>query len=418
MSSIALNHLEAEQCLASTRQCKGEKQQVLVSVVMPCLNEARTVEDCIKQARAGCEALKSANASRERILPQSTESIASDFESGYEIIIADNGSTDGSQEIAERAGARVVSVAERGYGAALLGGIAAARGKYIVMGDADCSYDFGEIPRFIDKLEEGFDLVMGNRFAGEIKPGAMPWHHRYIGNPVLSGIGRLLYRTPCRDWHCGLRAFDREKFLALGLKSPGMEFASEMVILASQGNLRLSEIPIKLYPDGRGRPPHLRSIRDGFRHLGVLLRMSSRQLREAIALLLIVLIVFCGSLYFFGAFGVNEPKVIFPNQVILDEQSFSEGLAQIDCVIESPTQLSILGAQTSCGCIWTEDPPLVVQPGERKTIRFKLDRRRLRSKANTKIDLKVGFMINGESKPLEGMVSVISTMDLEGSFHQ
>ena len=271
MSSIALNHLEAELCLASTRQCEGEKKQVLVSVVMPCLNEARTVEACIKQARAGCEVLKSVKTSGERILSQSRESIASGFESAYEIIIADNGSSDGSQEIAKRAGAKVVSISQRGYGAALLGGIAAARGKYIVMGDADCSYDFGEVPRFIAKLEEGFDLVMGNRFAGEIKPGAMPWHHRYIGNPVLSSIGRSLYRTPCRDWHCGLRAFDREKFLALGLVCSGMEFASEMVILASQGNLRISEIPIKLYPDGRERPPHLRSVRDGLRHLKLML---------------------------------------------------------------------------------------------------------------------------------------------------
>jgi glycosyltransferase involved in cell wall biosynthesis len=165
----------------------------------------------------------------------------------------------------------VVHVERKGYGAALLGGISAARGKYVVMGDSDCSYDFGEVPRFLGKLEEGYDLVMGNRFAGGILPGAMPWHHRYIGNPILSGLGRLLYRTPCRDWHCGLRSFDREKIQALNLKAPGMEFASEMVIRASQGKLRLGEIPIHLHPDGRLGPPHLRSIRDGIRHLRLLL---------------------------------------------------------------------------------------------------------------------------------------------------
>ncbi len=281
MSSIALNHLEAELCLASTRQCKGEKQPVLVSVVMPCLNEARTVEACILQARAGCEVLKSANASRERILPsQSTDSTASDLECTYEIIIADNGSSDGSREIAERAGARVVSIAQRGYGAALLGGIAAARSKYIVMGDADCSYDFGEIPKFVAKLEEGFDLVMGNRFAGEIKPGAMPWHHRYIGNPILSGIGRLLYRPGCRDFHCGLRSFDRAKISDLRLSASGMEFATEMIVRATQAGFRIAEVPITLYPDGRGRPPHLRSFRDGLRHLRLMVWLRFRQEKQ------------------------------------------------------------------------------------------------------------------------------------------
>jgi hypothetical protein len=140
------------------------------------------------------------------------------------------------------------------------------------MGDSDCSYDFGEVPRFLDKLEEGYDLVLGNRFAGGIMPDAMPWHHRYIGNPILSGLGRLLNRTPCRDWHCGLRAFDREKIQALNLKAPGMEFASEMVIRASQGKLRIGEIPTQLHPDGRLGPPHLRSFRDGVRHLWLILR--------------------------------------------------------------------------------------------------------------------------------------------------
>lgn len=237
---------------------------VLVSVVMPCLNEARTLAACIGQAHAGC---RSALASRNL----SCDGPGSSAQKSYEIIIANNGSTDGSQAIAVAHGAKVVSIEQKGYGAALMGGIVAARGKYVVMGDSDCSYDFGDVPRFLDKLEEGYDLVMGNRFAGGIMPGAMPWHHRYIGNPVLSGIGRLLYRTPCKDWHCGLRAFDREKIQVLHLSCSGMEFASEMLIRASQRKLRMTEMPTILLPDGRDRPPHLRSFRDGWRHLRFIL---------------------------------------------------------------------------------------------------------------------------------------------------
>lgn len=255
--------------------------EILVSVVMPCLNEARTLAACIERATAGCE-----QAVAKRTVQRASKPVEKTKdpheragkpilhpagpvlpEARYEIIIADNGSTDGSPELAEQAGARVVAVEQRGYGAALLGGIAAARGKYVVMGDADGSYDFGEIPRFVAKLEEGYDLVMGNRFAGGIEPGAMPWHHRYIGNPVLSGIGRLLFRPGCRDFHCGLRAFDQEKIIALRLESLGMEFATEIVIRAARERLRIVEIPIVLHPDGRERPPHLRSFRDGWRHL-------------------------------------------------------------------------------------------------------------------------------------------------------
>ncbi|MFN7845499.1 MAG: glycosyltransferase family 2 protein, partial [Pirellula sp.] len=231
---------------------------LLLSVVMPCHNDSRTLAACITEARAGCQA---ALISRSALAHSPLN---------YEILIADNGSTDGSQEIAIANGARVISVEQRGYGAALLGGFAAAQGKYIVRGDSDSSYDFSDIPKLIAKLEEGNDLVVGNRFAGGIQPGAMPWHHRYIGNPILSGLGRLLYRTPCRDWQCGLRAFDREKMVALQLQSTGMEFASEMVLKSSRNRLSISEIPIILRRDAKDREPHLRSVRDGIRHLFVL----------------------------------------------------------------------------------------------------------------------------------------------------
>lgn len=239
----------------------------LITVLMPCLNEARTLAACIQQAHAGCQAALAKRNLSASASPEQSNSQAPT----YEILIADNGSSDGSPDIAKNSGAKVVHVPQKGYGAALLGGIAAARGKYIIMGDSDCSYDFGEAPRFLDQLEQGYDLVMGNRFAGEIKSGAMPWHHRYIGNPLLSGLGRLLYRTPCRDWHCGLRAFNREKIAALKLRSPGMELASEMVLRAAQQKLPMAEIPIVLHPDGRDGSGHLRSFRDGWRHLSLIL---------------------------------------------------------------------------------------------------------------------------------------------------
>jgi glycosyltransferase involved in cell wall biosynthesis len=223
---------------------------------MPCLNEAETVARCIRTAR---------------------ETFREHGIQG-EIVVADNGSTDGSTAIAERAGARVVKIPTPGYGAALLGGIAAARGEYVVMGDADASYDFAEIPRFLAKLREGHHLVMGNRFRGEIKPGAMPLLHRYLGNPLLSGLGRLLFGSPCGDFHCGLRALRRDAILGLNLRTTGMEFASEMVVQASLAGLRITEVPITLWPDGRSRPPHLRSFRDGWRHLRFLLIYSPRWL--------------------------------------------------------------------------------------------------------------------------------------------
>ena len=227
-----------------------------LTILMPCLNEAETLARCIAKARA--------------FLARS--GIAG------EVLIADNGSTDGSQAIAEAQGARVVPVPVRGYGAALLGGIRAARGRYVVMGDSDDSYDFSALDPFVAHLRAGWHLVMGNRFAGGIEPGAMPKLHRYLGNPVLSFIGRLFFGAPCRDFHCGLRGFDREAILALDLQTPGMEFASEMVIKAAIARLRIAEVPTILRPDGRSRPPHLRSWRDGWRHLRFLLLFSPRWL--------------------------------------------------------------------------------------------------------------------------------------------
>jgi glycosyltransferase involved in cell wall biosynthesis len=230
--------------------------ELVVTILMPCLNEAETLAFCVRQA---ITALRDNNVAGE-------------------VLIADNGSTDGSQQIAIDEGARVVAVPVRGYGAALMTGIESARGKYVLMADADASYDFGHLPRFLTKLEEGHDLVMGNRFSGEIKPGAMPPLHRYLGNPVLSFIGRLFFGIPVRDFHCGIRAMRRDSIVGLDLKTTGMEFASEMVVKSSLGGLRIAEVPTTLSPDGRSRPPHLRTWRDGWRHLRFLLLYSPRWL--------------------------------------------------------------------------------------------------------------------------------------------
>jgi len=227
-----------------------------LTILMPCLNEAETLAYCLRQA---VDAIKASGVSGE-------------------VVVADNGSTDGSQEIARAEGARVVDVATRGYGAALIAGIEAARGKYVMMADADASYHFEHLPRFLPRLDEGFDLVMGNRFAGTIEPGAMPPLHRYLGNPVLSAIGRIFFSIPVRDFHCGLRAFRRDAILSLNLRTTGMEFASEMVVKSGLAGLRMTEVPTTLSPDGRSRPPHLRSWRDGWRHLRFLLLYSPRWL--------------------------------------------------------------------------------------------------------------------------------------------
>jgi glycosyltransferase involved in cell wall biosynthesis len=224
--------------------------------MMPCLNEAETLAICIRKARSFLER----------------------SEINGEILISDNGSMDGSQEIAHAEGARVVNVPRRGYGAALLGGLDEAQGKYVIMGDADDSYDFSALDPFVERLRDGADLVLGNRFQGGIEPSAMPFLHRYLGNPVLSWVGRLFFSIPTGDFHCGLRGFSRDRIRSLNLKTTGMEFASEMIVRASLAEYRIDEVPTTLKPDGRSRPPHLRTWRDGFRHLSFLLMYSPRWL--------------------------------------------------------------------------------------------------------------------------------------------
>jgi hypothetical protein len=222
-----------------------------LSIVMPCLNEARTVGRCVDTARVALERMGVRG----------------------EVLVADNGSTDGSPDIARAHGARVVHVERKGYGSALQAGIAAARGRYVIMGDADDSYDFSRLEGFVERLRQGDDLVMGNRFRGGIEPGAMPWLHRYVGNPVLTGMLNLFFHSPIRDAHCGLRGFRKDAYAQLDLHTPGMEFASEMVVKACLNRQKISEVPTTLRPDGRDRPPHLRSFRDGWRHLRFLLLM-------------------------------------------------------------------------------------------------------------------------------------------------
>jgi glycosyltransferase involved in cell wall biosynthesis len=241
---------------ARPRDDRTAPTAVEISIVMPCLNEVETLATCIEKARRAIE----------------TEGLAA------EIIVADNGSTDGSQDLARELEVRVVEVARKGYGSALIGGIDAARGKYVVMGDADDSYDFSAIKPLVDRLREGNDLVMGNRFAGGIEPGAMVWSHRWLGNPMLTAISRLFFHTPVGDMHCGLRGFRKDAYERLHLQATGMEFASEMVIKASLQRMRITEVAVTLSPDGRSRPPHLRTWRDGWRHLRFMLLFSPRWL--------------------------------------------------------------------------------------------------------------------------------------------
>lgn len=228
---------------------RAQEQALAVSAVIPCLNEARTIGICIGKAQRALSEMGLAG----------------------EVVVVDNGSSDGSAELAARLGARVIAQSVRGYGAALQAGIEAARGAIVVMGDADDSYDWAAIAPFVHKVQEGFDLVIGNRFRGGIAPGAMPALHRYFGNPVLSAVTRLAFGVKVGDVHCGMRAFTREAFARMRPATPGMEFATEMVANAAHGGLRIAEIPTRLYPDKRGRPPHLRTFRDGWRHLRFIL---------------------------------------------------------------------------------------------------------------------------------------------------
>jgi len=231
-------------------------RSVELTILMPCLDEAETIATCINKARGFLN--------RTGI--------------DGEILVADNGSTDGSGELAREAGARVVRIAEKGYGNALIGGIAAARGRFVIMADADDSYDFSELDAFVESLRAGNTMVVGHRFRGGIRRGAMPLLHRYLGNPLLSFAGRLFFSTGIGDFHCGLRGVDRAAAVQLGLHAPGMEFASEMIVKAKLAGWRIAEVPTVLSPDGRSRPPHLRSWHDGWRHLRFLLMMSPRWL--------------------------------------------------------------------------------------------------------------------------------------------
>ena len=254
---------------------------VELSILMPCLNEAETLATCIKKAKK----------------------YLTENDIAGEIIIADNGSTDGSQDIAKSMGARVIHVRQKGYGSALRGGILSATGQYVIMADADDSYDFSNLNPFLYKLRQGYDLVMGNRFKGGIKPGAMPPLHKYLGNPVLTWIGKLFFASPCNDFHCGLRGFRRDAIEQLDLRTTGMEFASEMVVKATLNKMRMTEVPTTLSPDGRSRPPHLNTWRDGWRHLRFLLLYSPRWLFFYPGLFLVLM----GLITTFGL--ISSPKI-------------------------------------------------------------------------------------------------------------
>lgn len=265
-----------------------------LSIIMPCLNERETIATCIHKAQSF---------------------LARSGIKG-EIIVADNGSSDGSQEIAAGMGAKVVPVAVKGYGAALIGGIEAAQGRYVVMGDADDSYDFANLGPFVEQLRSGADIVMGNRFAGGIEAGAMPFLHKYLGNPVLSFLGRLFFSIPVGDFHCGLRAFRTDAARALGLNSTGMEFASEMVVRSSLAGLKIVEVPTTLKPDGRSRPPHLKTWRDGWRHLKFLLMYSPRWLFFIPGMSLIAIGVLLAALLSWGPVHVVRDVVLDINTFI------------------------------------------------------------------------------------------------------
>ena len=283
-----------------------------LTILLPCLNEAETIEICVDMAMSY---------------------LASGDVRG-EVLVADNGSTDRSQQLAAAKGARIVQVRDRGYGSALRSGIQAARGRYVVMGDADGSYDLSDLGLFVAKLREGYDIVMGNRFRGGIAPGAMPFLHRYLGNPVLSFLGRLFFGVKAGDFHCGLRAFNRERIQALNLHTTGMEFASEMLISAAVRSYRICEVPTTLKKDGRSRPPHLRTWRDGWRHLSFLLMLSPRWLFIYPGFALMLLGVCIAALLFPGPVRIADG-------INLDTKTFLVGAIAI-----------LIGIQTmTCGLI-------------------------------------------------------------------
>lgn len=258
-----------------------------LSILMPCLNEAETLETCIKKAKQ----------------------FLSQYQIEGEVLIADNGSTDGSQALARNAGARVVDIPVKGYGSALMGGIAAAQHEFIIMGDADDSYDFTNLQPFVGALKNGADLVMGNRFKGGILPGAMPFLHRYLGNPVLSGIARIFFKSDIGDFHCGLRGFRKSSILSLNLQTTGMEFASEMVVKAAMRELKIAEVPTVLHPDGRSRPPHLRTWSDGWRHLKFLLLYSPKWLFFYPGIIMILLGALVSLPLLFGPVHIGQIKL-------------------------------------------------------------------------------------------------------------
>ena len=273
-------------------------QQIELTILMPCLNEAETLLICIQKAQSFLD--------KEKI-------------SG-EVLIADNGSTDGSVEIAMGAGARVINVETKGYGSALIAGCNAAHGKYVIMGDADDSYDFTNLLPFVNKLRDGYELVMGNRFKGGIEKGAMPWLHRYIGNPLLSFIGRLFFDSKIKDFHCGLRGYNKDSIQKLGLKTVGMEYASEMVVMSELAGLKIAEVPTTLKKDGRSRPPHLRSFHDGWRHLKFLFMYSPNWLFLYPGIILVILGIIGGCILGFGNRTVGN--TVFSINTLLFFMSF------------------------------------------------------------------------------------------------
>lgn len=298
-----MNQVEAK---TSTSQGSVE-----LTILMPCLNEAETLAVCIEKAQ--------------RFLARSGIK--------GEVLIADNGSTDGSQDIATRLGAKVVAVPRRGYGAALIGGIEAARGRYTIFGDADDSYDFEALEPFVKQLREGSDIVMGNRFRGGIAPGAMPFLHKYLGNPVLSAIGRLLFNVAAGDFHCGLRGFNTERIRNLDLNATGMEFASEFVVRAALANYSIDEVPTTLKPDGRSRPPHLRTWRDGWRHLRFLLLFSPNWLFLFPGLLLIVVGVLGAAILLPGPLRATPSLTLDTHSLLVSSISVIIGIQFVTAAV-------------------------------------------------------------------------------------